>query len=143
MMSGRGRGVLSALVTVILAGGALLALHQPRYEEITLASGHRFDVLSVARNGGVARMLRDTALSRREAVVVDYYTREADLDSPSAFREAYELTEVAIPVARRMHDSLIVTRPIANIGPRWSPFIKGRLHFFVPARDGDWQEIIP
>ena len=101
-----------------------------------------FDV-SVTRDNGIGRMLRDSVHSIREAIVVAYYSRESDLDSPTATQEAHELTELAVPLARRFGDSLIVVQSTSTIAPRWSPFVRGRIHFFVCTSGEDWREVIP
>jgi hypothetical protein len=143
MRSTPSRAILSVSAISVLAGVGLLFLHQPHFESVVLSSGHRFDVLAVTRDRSIGGMLRRAPQSHQEAILVAYYSQQHDLDSPAASDEARELVELATPLVQRYNDSLVVTEPTATIGPRWSPFVRGRVHFFVRTGRDEWQEISP
>lgn len=108
-----------------------------------MSSGHRFEVLAVVRDRGIGAMLRRGPQSQQEAIVVAYYSQQQDLDSPEASDEARELVALGVPMAQRYNDSLVVTQATATIGPRWSPFVRGRIHFFERTSSDGWAEISP
>jgi hypothetical protein len=100
-------------------------------------------MMSIDRDRTIGRISRNPDYARREAIVLNYYSREPDPDSPQAFSEARELLEVSIPVAQEYNDSLIVIESTFSVGPRWSTLVKGRAHFFIPVDHQGWQEVIP
>lgn len=96
-------------------------------------------------------MLSDSALSHREAILVDYHAESGEPGSPVAAAEARELLEIAIPAAKQYGDSLIVIQQTRTFGPYWSPFVHGNIYFFAAPRSGylfarnneSWTEVTP
>jgi hypothetical protein len=152
MVFSRKKLTLGSLVFAMLVGGATILAIQRPFRQIALPSGTKVDLLSINRDGGIANMLRDSALQGHEAIVVSYYSRTKDLGSPAESEDIAELLELAIPIARRYNDSLIVIEPTVTFGPRWSPFVSGQMRFFAPPRPAylfadqsrdPWREIVP
>ncbi len=141
MLSGRIRGVLGALIVGLVCIVFFIIEHRTPFVDVVLASGRHYDVVSVRRDRGFSQFLRDSPYLRTEAVVVAYYTRARDLDSPSADSEASRLVELGIPLANRSRDSLIAIQSTRTIGPRWSPFVRGRIRFFARKSGETWEEI--
>lgn len=141
MITSRRRGTFSSLLTLALVGVVWLVINEPRTQRTRLLTGQSFDVLAITRDGSIGQLLRNAPESRREAVLISYYSSLNNLDSPAARQEAREVVQIGAPLALQSGDSLIAVQAIRTIGPRWSPLVRGRIHFFGRMRDGSWDEV--
>lgn len=135
--------MVSGLAIGVLLGVLWLVVNEPHTYQARLLTGQTFDVLAVSRDAGVGQLLHHVPESRREAVLVSYYASQDDLDSPAARKEARDIMQLGIPLALQNGDSLIAVQPIRTLGPRWSPFVRGRIHFFERSPSGSWDEVFP
>jgi len=126
------RGLRWAVGTVAAVLFALGTLFRPHWTSLQVSSGHRYDVIQLSRDRGVARMFGPSMAELGEAILLNYYAVETGI------AEARDVMELAKPAARQYRDSLIVVQQTQTPWSRWLPYVRGQMYAFRRNALGGW-----
>jgi hypothetical protein len=113
----------------------IVACH-PRYQRVAVSPQRTIDVISVAKDFGIAKMFGAEGASLGPVLVVDYYSDQKDPQARGF--ERFDIFRWAQPKADQLGLNAIVLWRTEPVATRWLPFVHGDAAIFRKNADGSW-----